>query len=80
MLRKYIFFCFHSLIYVTFVLHNLVGRKQMLDRTFNLKLKVYDVAAFLLKVNLVLSGKLGNIFRRLTIRLIATYLYFKQKR
>ena len=34
----------------------------MLDRTINLKLKVYDVAGFLSEVNLVLSWNLGNIF------------------
>ena len=52
----------------------------MLDRTINLKLKVYDVAGFLLEVNLVLSGNLGIIFCRLTIHLIATYIYSLTKK
>lgn len=72
---KKIFFCFCLILLFTFVGQNLVGRKQMLDRTINLKLKVYDVAGFLLEVNLVLSWNLGNIFSRLTIHLIATYIY-----
>ena len=72
---KKIFFCFCLILLFTFVWQNLVGRKQMLDRAINLKLKVYDVAGFLLEVNLVLSWNLGNIFSRLTIHLIATYIY-----
>ena len=74
MLRRY-FFCFCLILLFTFVGQNLVGRKQMLDRTINLKLKVYDVAGFLLEVNLVISWNLGIIFSRLTIHLIATYIY-----